>query len=57
MHTIIACASKTGSILFSNGKPQVVNAKKYGIESYYVLEGREKVFKIERLEKSVTLNS
>jgi len=57
MHTIIACASKTGSILFSNDKPQVVNAKKYGIESYYVLEGREKVFKIERLEKSVTLNS
>ncbi|MCS7366134.1 MAG: type II toxin-antitoxin system VapC family toxin [archaeon GB-1867-035] len=49
----IACASKTDSILFSNDKSQVINANKYGIEAFYVLEEKEKAFsKIEKLKES-----
>jgi len=50
----IACASRTNSVLFSNDRTQTINARRYGIEAYYVLEEREQAFsRIEELRRSL----
>ncbi|BES81759.1 type II toxin-antitoxin system VapC family toxin [Pyrodictium abyssi] len=38
----IACASKTSSILVSNDRVQVLSARRYGVEAYYLLGETEK---------------
>jgi len=40
----IACAHRTKSILFSNDRVQVLSARRYGIEAYYLLEDRDRAF-------------
>ena len=40
----IACAHRTKSILFSNDRAQVLSARRYGIEAYYLLEDRDRAF-------------
>ncbi len=45
----IACARRTGSILFSNDRVQVLSARRYSVEAYYLLAERDRAFS--RLEE------
>ncbi|RLG49207.1 MAG: PIN domain-containing protein [Thermoproteota archaeon] len=41
----IACAKLTGAVLISNDRIQVLNARKAGVKSYYLLKQGYEVFK------------
>lgn len=54
----IACAHKTKSILFSNDRAQVLSARRYGIEAYYLLEDRDKAFsRLDNIRKTLSNES
>ncbi len=48
----IACARRTKSILFSNDRVQVLSARRYGVEAYYLLEEQDKaLLRLERVRQ------